>query len=56
MTMERPQIFIIVSLFTNIVLNWVKHWEDKKEKYNIWIAILSAWLSMFILYHWWFFG
>lgn len=48
--MGIPQILIIILFAINLGINIAKHGEDKEEKYNFWLALISTLIECFILY------
>lgn len=48
--MGIPQIIMIIFFAMDLGINLAKHGEDKKGKYNIWVALICALIEFFILY------
>lgn len=53
--MWRPQRTMIILSFLWVVLKWFLHWQEMKGKHNVWFAIISFGITMFLLYMWGFF-
>lgn len=45
-----PQLILIFFMMFNIVINTIKHGEDKKQEYNIWTTIIAVIINIIILY------
>lgn len=49
--MGIPQIIMVVMMAMSVGLYLGKHGQQKKEKYNVWVAILTAAIEFALL--WW---
>ncbi len=49
-TLGIPQIIMLVLMTFGLLLNLVKHGEDKEGKYNFATALIAACLEFWILY------
>lgn len=54
--MGWPQIVMIIAMAFNLCMNMIKHGEDRDEKYNFWVSLISCALQCVILFAGGFFG
>lgn len=47
--MKTPEIILLVLWFADICLNAYLHGNEKDEKYNFWVKLISVVISFFFL-------